>query len=193
MSRSPSSSRSSDTSRSRDPKKQLARLLGIVIAMIIVALIARYCGIEQDIHFMIKDQVQAIDGDTLKSANAEVRLYGIDAPELYQICTDADGKTWDCGRVAQAKLKALVARRAVDCQPKSRDKFDRVVGICWTSATPDLAEALVREGLAVNYGGNTQGPYAAAEADAQAAKRGLWRGTFEKPYDWRQAHPREGD
>jgi endonuclease YncB( thermonuclease family) len=193
MSRSPSSSRSSDTSRSRDPKKQLARLLGIVIAMIIVALIARYCGIEQDIHFMIKDQVQAIDGDTLKSANAEVRLYGIDAPELYQICTDADGKTWDCGRAAQAKLKTLVARRAVDCQPKSRDKFDRVVGICWTSATPDLAEALVREGLAVNYGGNTQGPYAAAEADAQAAKRGLWRGTFEKPYDWRQAHPREGD
>lgn len=183
----------SGTGRSRDPKQQLARLLGIIIAMIIVALIARYCGIEQDIHFMIKDQVQAVDGDTLRSANAEVRLYGIDAPELYQTCTDADGKEWDCGRAAQTKLKALVARRAVDCQPKSRDKFKRVVGICWTSATPDLAEVLVREGLAVNYGGDTQGPYAAAEADAQAAKRGIWRGTFDKPYDWRQAHPREGD
>ena len=183
----------SGTGRSRDPKQQLARLLGIIIAMIIVALIARYCGIEQDIHFMIKDQVQAVDGGTLRSANAEVRLYGIDAPELYQTCTDADGKEWDCGRAAQTKLKALVARRAVDCQPKSRDKFKRVVGICWTSATPDLAEVLVREGLAVNYGGDTQGPYAAAEADAQAAERGIWRGTFDKPYDWRQAHPREGD
>jgi endonuclease YncB( thermonuclease family) len=168
-------------------------LLGIVIAMIIVALIARYCGFEQDIHFMIKDQVAAIDGDTLKSANAEVRLYGIDAPELYQTCTDADGKAWDCGRAAQAKLKALVARRAVDCEPKSRDKFNRSVAVCYTSAVPDLGEALVREGLAVNFGGDTQGPYSAAEAEAQAAKRGLWRGSFAKPFDWRQAHPREGD
>jgi endonuclease YncB( thermonuclease family) len=196
MIRTPSSSlrsNSSGTGRSRDPKQQLARLLGIIIAMIIVALIARYCGFEQDIHFMIKDQVAAIDGDTLKSANAEVRLYGIDAPELYQTCTDADGKTWDCGRAAQTKLKALVARRAVDCEPKSRDKFNRIVGICWTSATPDLGEALVREGLALNFGGDTAGPYAAAEAEAQAAKRGLWRGTFDKPYDWRQANPREGD
>jgi endonuclease YncB( thermonuclease family) len=188
-----SRARSSATARSRDPKQQLARLLGIVIALIIVALIARWCGLEQDIHFMIKDQVQAVDGDTLRSADAEVRLYGVDAPELYQTCTDADGKQWDCGRAAQAKLKSLVARRAVDCQPKARDKFNRVVGICWTSATPDLGEALVREGLALNFGGETQGPYAAAEADAQAAKRGVWRGTFDKPYDWRQANPREGD
>ena len=197
MSPSPSRSsanRSSGTSRSSDPKKQLARLLGIAIALIIVALIARYCGFEQDVHFMIKDQVTAIDGDTLKSANAEVRLYGVDAPELYQKCTGADGKEWDCGRAAQAKLKALVARRAVDCEPKARDKFNRTVAVCYTSAVADLGEALVREGLAVNFGvGDTPGPYSAAEADAQAAKRGLWRGTFDKPYDWRQAHPRQGD
>ena len=121
MSPSPSrSSRasSSGTGRTRDPKQQLARLVGIVIVLILVALITRYCGFEQDIHFMIKDQVAAIDGDTLKSKDAEVRLYGIDAPELYQTCTGADGKAWDCGRAAQAKLKALVARRAVDCEPK---------------------------------------------------------------------------
>lgn len=197
MIRAPSRSSKASTSgagRSRDPKQELARLLGIVIAMIIVALIARYCGFEQDIHFMIKDQVQAIDGDTLKSANAEVRLYGIDAPELYQTCTEADGKAWDCGRAAQAKLKALVARRAVDCEPKARDKFNRTVAVCYTSAVPDLGEALVREGLAVNFGpGTAPGPYAAAEAEAQAGKRGLWRGSFDKPFDWRQAHPREGD
>ena len=122
MSPSPSrSSRASSTGRAGNLKQQLARLVGIVIVLILVALITRYCGIEQDIHFMIKDQVQAIDGDTLKSANAEVRLYGIDAPELYQTCTGADGKPWDCGRAAQAKLKSLVARRAVDCTPKSRE------------------------------------------------------------------------
>src|SRR5262245_33610651 len=125
-----SRSNTSGTGRARDPKKELARLLGIIIAMIIVALIARYCEFEEDIHFMIKEQGQAIDGETLQSSHAEVRLYGIDAPELYQTCTDAEGKSWDCGRAAQAKLKSLVARRAVDCEPKSRDKFNRVVGIC---------------------------------------------------------------
>ena len=68
MSPSPSrSSRASSTGRSGNLKQQLARLVGIVIVLILVALITRYCGIEQDIHFMIKDQVQAIDGDTLKS------------------------------------------------------------------------------------------------------------------------------
>ena len=185
---------SSGTGRTRDPKQQLARLVGIVIVLILVALITRYCGFEQDVHFMIKDQVAAIDGDTLKSKDAEVRLYGIDAPELYQTCTGADGKAWDCGRAAQAKLKALVARRAVDCTPKSRDKFNRTVAVCYTSAVPDLGEALVREGLAVNFGvGDAPGPYSAAEADAQAAKRGVWRGSFDKPFDWRQAHPREGE
>ena len=31
------------------------------------------------------------------------------------------------------------------------------------------------------------------EAEAEAAKRGIWRGTFERPSDWRQANPREVD
>ena len=173
---------------------QIGKVVGLVVALIIVALLARFCGIEQDVHFMVKDKVAAIDGDMLRSADAEVRIYGIDAPELDQTCTDQNGKDWTCGRDAQAKLKSLVARRAVDCTPKGRDKFNRTVAVCRTSTTQDLGEALVREGLAVNFGvGDAPGPYSAAEADAQAAKRGIWRGTFDKPADWRQAHPRVGN
>ena len=88
----------------------------------------------------------------------------------------------------------LVARRAVDCTPKGRDKFNRTLALCRTSATQDLGEALVREGLAVNFGvGDRPGPYEAAQEDAQAAKRGMWRGTFQQPSEWRQAHPRDGN
>jgi len=169
----------------------VGKVVGLVVALIILALIARFCGIEQGVHFMVKDKVAAIDGDTLRSANAEVRIYGIDTPELDQTCIDQNGKDWTCGRNAQAKLKALVARRAVDCTPKGRDKFNRTLAICRTSATQDLGEALVREGLAVNFGvGDKPGPYEAAQEDAQAAKRGMWRGTFQQPSEWRQAHPR---
>ena len=41
-----------------------------------------------------------------------------------------------------------------------------------------------------DLGGAAGNPYAAAEAEARGAKRGIWRGTFERPSEWRQAHPR---
>ena len=46
--------------------------------------------------------------------------------------------------------------------------------MCRTSSVPDLGEAMVREGLAVNFGGRTEGPYQDAEIEAEGAKRGLW-------------------
>jgi endonuclease YncB( thermonuclease family) len=169
-----------------------SRALGIIVSLIILALIARYCGFENDVHFRVQDRVAAIDGDTLRSGDTTVRLYGIDAPELDQTCTDANGKEWACGRSAQTRLKTLIGRKAVDCTPRARDKFNRVVAACRTSSVPDLGEALVREGLAVNFGpGGDEGPYPDAEAEAKAAKRGLWQGPFEPPAKWREAHPRE--
>src|SRR5262249_9549816 len=72
----------------------VGKIVGVLIAMAILALLARYCGVEQDVHFMVKDKVAAVDGDTLRSPTAEVRLYGIDALELDQTCTDQNGKDW---------------------------------------------------------------------------------------------------
>ncbi len=140
----------------------------------------------------MQDHVAPIDGDTLKSSTTEVRLYGIDAPELAETCTDANGKEWACGRSAQTTLKALIGRKAVDCAPCAEDKFDCVVAICRTSSVPDLGEALVREGLAVNFWRSRQGrPHPSAEAEAKSAKRGVWQGAFELPSNWRDAHPRQ--
>jgi endonuclease YncB( thermonuclease family) len=171
----------------------LGRFIGILIVIIAVALIAHYCGYEPGVHFKVADRVAAIDGDTLRSGDIEVRLYGVDAPELAQTCAGEDAKEWPCGREAQTRLKALIGRNAVDCEPRARDKFNRIVAVCRTSKVPDLGEALVREGFAVNFGGRAEGPYVDAEIEAQAAKRGIWRGNFERPSDWREQHPREGD
>lgn len=49
----------------------------------------------------------------------------------------------------------------------------------------DLGEAMVRAGWAVEYRTFSHGAYAAAEAQAKAAKRGLWAGTFEPPSAYR--------
>ncbi len=42
---------------------------------------------------------QVIDGDSIRVAGIEIRLYGIDAPEFRQICMRA-GHPWACGRGA---------------------------------------------------------------------------------------------
>lgn len=181
--------------RPANPKRELAlmlgRLIGLAIVILIAVLIARYCSPEADLHFKVADRTTAIDGDTLRSGDVEVRLFSVDAPELGQTCTASDGKDWECGREAQRRLKALIGRYAVDCTPRGRDNFSRVVAICGTSKVPDLGEALVREGLAVNLDGRGQGHYRDAELSAEAAKRGLWQGSFERPSDWRLQHPRQ--
>jgi endonuclease YncB( thermonuclease family) len=43
--------------------------------------------------------VRVIDGDTVEIDGRLVQLYGIDAPELGQLC-DRDGELWECGREA---------------------------------------------------------------------------------------------
>jgi endonuclease YncB( thermonuclease family) len=52
---------------------------------------------------------------------------------------------------------------------------------------------MVRQGYAIDLGGAAGNPYHDAEAAAQAAKAGIWRGPFDRPSDWRQAHPRDAD
>jgi endonuclease YncB( thermonuclease family) len=44
-----------------------------------------------------------------------------------------------------------------------------------------------------DLGGEAGNPYHQAEVEAQAGKPGIWRGTFERPSDWRLAHPRESE
>jgi endonuclease YncB( thermonuclease family) len=41
---------------------------------------------------------------------------------------------------------------------------------------------MVRAGYAVDFMG---GRYRSAEAEARADKRGIWRGSFERPEQWR--------
>jgi len=160
---------------------------------LIALLIERFCTVEVP-PFGPDAKIVSLDGDTIKAANgAEYRLFGIDAPELKQTCTEAGGKTWLCGRAAKAKLTTLINRGNVACEPRAEDRFGRIVAVCSAEGVPDIGEAMVRDGYAVDLGGAAGHPYRNAEAEAKAAKRGIWRGSFELPADWRLRNPREGD
>lgn len=130
-----------------------------------------------------------VDGDSLRAGNEDIRLDGVDAPELRQTCIDEGGREWPCGRAARQHLRALIAHAVVSCPPRGRDRYGRTLAVCSAGGVADIGEAMVRDGYAVNYDRFTS-RYATAEAQARAAKRGIWRGRFERPEDWRAGNRR---
>jgi len=125
-----------------------------------------------------------VDGDTFTLGPDRIRLWGVDAPEGRQICHDGRGQDYRCGDVARDQLKALIGDRPVECRQRDRDQYGRSVSQCWAGGV-DLGAAMVQAGWAVEYRNFSRGTYAAAEAQAKAAKRGLWAGTFEPPSAYR--------
>lgn len=129
----------------------------------------------------------AIDGDSLRAAGREIRIAGIDAPELLQTCLDEHGGTWACGHQAHAFLRALVSRGTLACTSNSIDRYGRALATCSAGGVGDIGDAMVRAGYAVTFMGIAYWP---AELEARWNKRGIWRGKFDQPQDWRRRHPR---
>ena len=178
---------------SRALAQALGKLIALVLVVLVVILIERYCTVEVP-PFGPGAKIVSVDGDSIRAANgAEYRLFGIDAPELHQTCSEANGTSWLCGRAAKAKLTTLLKGGNVNCAARATDRFGRVVAVCSAEGVPDLGEAMVRDGYAIDLGGAAGNPYRDAEAEAQTARRGIWRGTFARPSDWRQANPSSGD
>ncbi len=179
---------------SRQLAQSLGKLLALVLVVILMLLIQHYCEVKAP-PFGPDAKITAIDGDSIRAANgAEYRLLGIDAPELKQTCSEANGKSWLCGRAAKAKLTTILNHGSVTCEEGSKDHYGRIVAICSAGGVPDIGETLVREGYAVALSGALGDRYRDVEGEAKAAKRGIWRGSFAEPWEWRKQNPRdEGD
>lgn len=130
-------------------------------------------------------RASVIDGDTIEIHGVRIRLFAIDAPEGAQRCKDAAGADWRCGRAATFALSDRIGTATVTCDPRDRDRYGRVVAVCWARGV-DLNEWLVREGWAVAYRSFSR-VYVRAEASGRAEGRGIWAGTFDLPADWRRA------
>ena len=129
-------------------------------------------------------QARVVDGDSLVVAGAAVRIFGIDAPEWRQYCRGSDGLSYPCGRVAFRALMHRLRLAPVRCVPRTHDKFDRVIATCY-QGKDDIARWMVREGLALDWPRYSGGVYGDAEGAARDTARGLWRGRFVRPWDWR--------
>lgn len=128
----------------------------------------------------------AQDGDTLDFGLTEVRLAGIDAPELGQQC-QRGGVAWACGDEARNALADLLAGGQVECRQQGTDSDGVSLATC-TAGTIDLADALTTVGMAIALEGAD--PAYAARADrARELRLGIWAGEFVLPADFRATDP----
>lgn len=131
----------------------------------------------------ISGKAEIIDADTLKVGGIPIRLEGIDAPESLQVCLDASGAEYPCGRIATRSLADLIGGKSTSCEIAGRDSFDRILGYCSIDGR-EINRAMVEAGQALAFRKYSD-RYVAAENVAQMAGVGLWAGTFQAPWEWR--------
>lgn len=127
------------------------------------------------------------DGDTIVLNNGEkVRLCGIDAPESSQ----------PLGAESTANLKRLIdaAGGKVIVTEMERDRYGRIIGEVFVKRANDeallnieqlqLGMAYLYERYAKNCMNGSLFPD--AESRAKAKKRGVWKGNYQRPWDFRR-------
>lgn len=154
----------------------VSRVLVLVLMLLLLSSAALADG--------VAGQASVVDGDTLEIHGTRIRLWGIDSPESNQLCRGEDSSQYRCGAQAANDLSAYIARRTVNCVPLSLDQYGRTIAACSVDGV-DLGEWLVRNGLALDWPQYSKGQYNRAQRDAERAGRGIWRGSYVKPWLYR--------
>ena len=141
---------------------------------------------------IIQGKVKVIDGDTVKIKNNKIRLSGIDAPELNQLCSKvflslsfiSFNKKYSCGKISTEKLTRLLKNKIILCKVENIDRYKRKLATCYKNKL-NINSWLVRNGYALAYIKYSK-KYVLQEKEAKRDQLGIWQGTFENPWDWRK-------
>jgi endonuclease YncB( thermonuclease family) len=139
---------------------------------------------EADLTADLQGPLRVVDGDTFDVGGTRVRLHGVDAPENAQTCLDEDGDSWACGDWATDGARDLWEGRPATCEIIETDRYGRAVSRCAVGGL-DIGATLVSRGMALAYVEYSR-DYVSQQVEAEAARVGLWRGTFQAPWDWRR-------
>jgi endonuclease YncB( thermonuclease family) len=123
------------------------------------------------------------DGDQVQINGSRLRLAGIDAPSVDQLCLNTKGERWTCGVAARDELIRHTDKKTWTCQVQRTDRFGRSVAKCEVEGE-DIQQWLVKSGWALSYVRFSH-VYDEDEKVARDARAGLWAGAFIAPWDWR--------
>lgn len=140
------------------------------------------------------DKIQ--DGDTFWIGEYSLRLYGVDAPELDQVCLSRSGSFISCGELVRGQLAEIVRGKLVTCTAADltgagipKESFGRPLVNCYIQENGgpiDLAKTLVSQGLAFPYPGFEKA-YLKETAIARANPLGFASSCTLQPSAWRSS------
>jgi len=123
------------------------------------------------------------EADAVQIGNNRLRLSGIDAPSVDQLCLNTKGERWTCGVAARDELIKHVEGKSWTCHIGQTDRRGRALSRCEVDGE-DIQKWLVRSGWALAYDRFSH-DYDAEQKEAREAKVGMWQGAFIAPWDWR--------
>ncbi len=129
-------------------------------------------------------KIQVIDGDTIHIEKLKYRFFGIDAPEIKQIC-EKDNTKIQCGVIAKSVLQNKIADKIPECVVKDKDRYQRLVAECFIGKE-SLSRFMVREGYAVAYSQYSK-DFIEDEKYAKENKLGIWSMNFQMPSEYRKS------
>ena len=132
----------------------------------------------------IKSQdIQIIDGDTIKIDGEKIRFSGIDTPELKQECIKKNIKN-SCGLKAKQILIHKIGNNKVTCLREGKDQYYRTLAECFVN-NESLSSFLVRSGYAFAYRRYSK-KFIEDEEYAKSKKIGMWSMEFDYPWNYRK-------
>ena len=111
---------------------------------------------------MLSGRAYVVDGDTLKISKTQVRLFGVDAPEM----------NLPYGQKAKWAMVALCKGQTVSAEITGEDEYGRTVAKCTLADGRDLSAEMVKQGLAIDWPKFSGGAYAGLEPEG--VRKRLW-------------------
>lgn len=103
-----------------------------------------------------------VDGDTLVIKKTQIRLFGVDAPEMNH----------PYGKKSKWALVSLCKGQVIRAEFSDQDAYGRTVAKCFLPDGRDLSAEMVKLGLAIDWPKFSNGSYRSLEV--QGVRKKLW-------------------
>ena len=123
------------------------------------------------------------DGDTIVLNNKKIRFFGIDTPEINQICIK-NFRIENCGVDAKKLLISKIGKSKIECVENGKDYYNRILAECFIEGE-SLSKYLVRSGYAFAFK-KYSNKFVEDENFAKKNNLGIWSTKFQYPWEFRK-------